>query len=139
MKAPHLLFQLRDLLLQAGRLGIERLGRPLPVGAVELLQIARDALLDLRQAPRHLGPREVLAPVVDRLELAAIDRNAGLRQKAHRAAQHDETGAHLANGATVVLAEISNRLVIEPGAPSATSPQRCAQPRARAGGSIEPG
>ena len=37
MKALHLLLQLRDLLLQAGRLGIEHLGRPLPVGAVELL------------------------------------------------------------------------------------------------------
>src|ERR1700687_4594779 len=123
----HLLFHLHDLLFQPARLVFEGLGWLLLVGAVELLQIARDALLDLRHAPLHLGPREVLVPVVDCLELAAIDRNAGLREKAHRAAQHDEAGADLANGAAVVLAEISNRLVIgSQTPPSATSPRRCA-------------
>src|SRR4029453_499281 len=47
MQALHLPFQLRDLLRQAARLGFERLGWFLPIGAVELLQITRDALLNL--------------------------------------------------------------------------------------------
>ena len=41
--------------------------RSLPVvqvGLIELLKIARDALLDLRYAPLHLGAREVLVAVV---------------------------------------------------------------------------
>jgi hypothetical protein len=46
--AEHLLFQLRDLLLQARRLGGLRQRWLLPIGAVELLQTAGDALLDLR-------------------------------------------------------------------------------------------
>ena len=108
----HLLLQLRDLLFQTVRLGFERLGRLLPVGAVELLQIARDALLDLRHAPLHLGAREVLVAVVHRLELAAVDRHAGLREQAHRAAEPDKPGADLADGAAIVLAEVGNRLVI---------------------------
>ena len=108
----HLLLQLRDLLFQAARLGFERLGRLLPIGGVELLQIARDALLDLRHAPLHLGAREVLVAVVHRLELAAVDRHAGLREQAQGAAQPNKPGADLADGAAVVLAEVSNRLVI---------------------------
>ena len=112
LETLHLLLQLRDLLFQAARLGFERLGRLLPVGGVELLQIARDALLDLRHAPLHLGAREVLVAVVHRLELAAVDRDAGLREQAHRAAQRNKPGADLADGAAIVLAEVGNRLVI---------------------------
>ena len=111
-KPPHLLPQLLDLLFQAARLGLERLGRLLPVGSVELLQIARHALLDLRHPPLHLGPREVPVAVVHRLELAAVDRDAGLRQQAHRAAQRNKAHAHLADGTPIVLAEVGNRLVI---------------------------
>jgi hypothetical protein len=40
MQALHLLLQLRNLLLEAGRLGLTRLRRLLPIGAIELLQIA---------------------------------------------------------------------------------------------------
>ena len=109
---PHLLLQLLDLLFEAARLGLERLGRLLPVGSVELLQIARHALLDLRHPPLHLRPREVPVAVVHRLELAAVDRHAGLRQQAHRAAQRNKARAHLADGTAIVLAEVGNRLVI---------------------------
>ena len=112
MEALHRLFQLRDLVLQAGRLGRARPRWLLPVGAVELVQIAGDALLDLRHAPRHLRAREVLVAVVHRLELAAIDRDAGVREQAHGATERNEPGADLPDGAAVVLAEIGNRLVI---------------------------
>jgi hypothetical protein len=42
-----------------------------------LVQIACNALLDLHHAPLHLGAREVLVPIIDRLEFAAVDRDAG--------------------------------------------------------------
>ena len=75
-------------------------------------QIARDALLDLRHPPLHLGAREVLVAVVDCLELAAINRDAGLRQQAHRAAQCNKLSTNFADGSAIVLAEVGNRLVI---------------------------
>src|ERR1700730_10069308 len=78
----------------------------------ELLQIARDALLDLRHSPLHLGAREILVPIIDRLELAAVDRDASYGEQAHRAAEHNKPAADLADGAAVVLAEIGDRLVI---------------------------
>jgi hypothetical protein len=59
MEALHLLFQLRDLLLQAGGLGRACQRWLLPIGAVELVQIAGDALLDLSHAPLHLQACEV--------------------------------------------------------------------------------
>src|SRR5262245_18939135 len=76
------------------------------------MQIARDALLDLLQTPLHLGVGEVLVTIVDHLELAAIDRNTRIGEQPHRAAERDETGAHLANGQAVVFAEVGNRLVV---------------------------
>ena len=75
----HLLAELGDLLLQPRRLGCEHLRGLLSVGGIELLQIARNALLDLRPAPLDLGAREVPVTVVDCLELAAVDRDAGAR------------------------------------------------------------
>src|SRR3546814_16876211 len=62
----------------------------LPIfGTVELVEIARHALLDLGQAPLHLAPRDVPVSVIDRLELAAVDRHAGLAQQAEPAAELD--------------------------------------------------
>src|SRR6202035_749908 len=78
----------------------------------ELLKIARDALLDLRHAPLHLGARKALVAIVHRLALAAIDRDAGLRQQIPRAAQRDKLRTHFADGVAIVLAEVGNRLVI---------------------------
>ena len=94
------------------RLGRERLRRLLPIGRVELAQIARDALLELRPAPLHLGLREVPVAIVDRLELAAVDRDARRREQTHLAAQLDEPRAHLADRSAIVLAEIGDRLVV---------------------------
>src|SRR5258706_15118166 len=51
------------------------------IGGVELAQIARNALLDLRHAPFHLSLREVVVARVHRLELAAVDRDARFRQQ----------------------------------------------------------
>jgi hypothetical protein len=52
--------------------------------------------------------RQYLGGVI--LELAAIDRHAGLREQTHCATERDKAGAHLPDGAAVVLAEIGNRL-----------------------------
>src|SRR5215208_5128715 len=84
----------------------------LQVGRVELAKIARHALLDLRQAALHLRAREVLVAVVDRLELAAVNRHARLRQQADLSAERHKLRTHLADRRSVILAEIGNRLVI---------------------------
>src|SRR5207244_9297740 len=81
-------------------------------GVVELAQIARNALLYLRQAPLHLSLREVVVARVHRLELAAVDRDARFRQQTHLAAQGDELRADLLDGRAVVFAEIGDGLVI---------------------------
>lgn len=46
-----------------------------------------------------------------------MTRDAGLREQAYRAAQRDEARAYLADGSTIVLTKISNRLVVGNQAP----------------------
>src|SRR4029077_16854407 len=94
------------------RLRRERVRWLLQVGSVELAQIPRHAFLDLSKPALHLRAREILVAVVDRLELAAVDGDARLRQKAYLSANGDELRAHLADRRPVILAEIGNRLVI---------------------------
>src|SRR5580658_6555191 len=84
----------------------------LQVGRVELRKIARYALLQLGTAPLHLSAREVLVAGIDRFELAAIDRNARLRQQTHQAAQFNKLHADLLDRSPTVLAEVGNRLVV---------------------------
>src|SRR6478672_2378213 len=85
LEALYLFFELAELLLEPrgpGRKLLRRhlTGSCLAIGGVELAQIARNALLDLRQAPLHLSFREVVVARVHRLELAAVDRDARFRQ-----------------------------------------------------------
>ena len=101
-----------ELLLQPRSLCGKRLRCWLPVGSIELAQIARNALLELCSAPLHLRAREVLIPVVHRLELAAVDGNARCRKQTHLAAELDKARAHLADGTPIVLPEIGDRFVV---------------------------
>jgi hypothetical protein len=82
------------------------------VGRVELAQIARHTVFELRPPALHLGTCEVPVAIVHRLELAAVDRHARRGQQAHLTAQIDEARANLADGAAIVLAKVGNRLVI---------------------------
>src|SRR3954466_16268355 len=54
----YLLAQRRNLLVEPGDLGLWY-GFPLAIGAVELGEVAGNALVDLRQPPLHLGLSEV--------------------------------------------------------------------------------
>src|SRR5258705_6723920 len=112
LKALHLVLKLGELLLEPRGLRDERLRGRLPVGGVELAQITRDALLELCPAPLYLRAREVLIPVVHRLELAAVDGNARCRKQTHLAAELDEARANLADRRAIVLPEISDRLMV---------------------------
>ena len=58
-EALHLLLESGELLLEMCGLRGKRLRSWLPVGRIELAQIARDALLKLNPAPLHLRAREV--------------------------------------------------------------------------------
>src|SRR3977135_4543476 len=80
VEALYFLAQLRDLLLEPRGLGL-RHRRTLAVSRIELRQIAGDALIDLFQAPLHLGLGEVLVTVVHRLELAAVDGQARIAKE----------------------------------------------------------
>src|SRR5687768_9871538 len=84
----------------------------MPIGCVELLEIARHALLNLSAAALDLRPREVAIPVVDRLELGAVDGHAGRVEEPQPAAEGNELGADLTDGPAAVLAEVGDGLVI---------------------------
>src|SRR6516165_1461072 len=84
----------------------------LQVGRVELRKIASYALFQLGAASLHLPAREVLVAGIDGLKLAAVDRNARLREQAHQAAQFDKLYADLLDRWSTVLAEVGYRLVI---------------------------
>src|SRR5262249_17904132 len=135
LEAMHLLLQLRDLLFQVARLGFKCLGRLLPVGGVELLQIARDTLLNLRHAPVHLGAREVLVAIVDALNLlpsmatlaCVTNPSCGTAQRSVRTLCGWRCHCPCGNR--------QSSCDLEPNVPSPTSPRRCAQPRAQAGDS----
>src|SRR3979490_3507166 len=94
VEALYLLTQRRNLLVEPGDLGL-RYRFPLAIGAVELREIPRYALVNLRQPPLHLGPRGVPIPRVDGLELAAVDRNARFAKQFKTAAKHHELTADL--------------------------------------------
>ena len=84
-------------------------------------------------------PREVLVAVVHRLELAAIDRDAGFvnrpiaRHSTINRAHTLRIARHCPCGSRQSSCDRAR------AGPSATSPRRCAQPRAQAAGSTEPG
>src|SRR5205823_419683 len=111
VQALNLLAQRRNLLVEPGDLGL-RYRFPLTVSAVELREIAGDALVNLRQPPLHLGLGEVPIPRVDGLELAAVDRNARFAKQFKAAAQHHELTADLADGLAIVLAEVGYGLEV---------------------------
>src|SRR5438552_2859138 len=111
VQALYLLTQRRNLLVEPGDLGL-RYRFPLAIGAVELREIAGDALVNLRQPPLHLGLSEVPIPRVDGLELAAVDRNARFAEQFKTAAQHHELAANPADGLAIVLAEVGYGLEV---------------------------
>src|SRR5277367_1896455 len=111
VQALNLLTQRRDLLVEPCGLGL-RYRFPLAIGAVELREIPGYALVNLRQPPLHLGLSEVPIPRIDRLELAAVDRNTCFAEQLKASAQLHELTAHLADGLAVVLAEVGDCLEV---------------------------
>jgi hypothetical protein len=90
-------------------------------GAVELREVAGNALVNLRQPPLHLGLGEVAVARVDGLELAAVDRNARFAEQLKAPAQHHKFTADLADGLAVVLPEVGYRFEVwhqAPGQPN---------------------
>src|SRR5262245_44516520 len=100
---PHLLLKLNQFLLQMRRLRRKRFRWFLPVGRVELSEIARNAVFKLHAPPLDFPPREVLVARVDRLELATVDGHAWAVQKAHLPTQHHELRADLFDRRPIVV------------------------------------
>src|SRR6516162_7776251 len=86
--------------------------RWIAVGAIELGKVACDASFQLLLSGLELMRREILVPVVHRLELAPIDHHQRLAEQADAAAQLDELGAYLADRRTVVPTEVGDRLKV---------------------------
>src|SRR5437016_12790666 len=87
VQALYLLAQRRNLLVEPVDLGL-RHRFPLTIGAVELREIASNALVDLRQTALHLGLSELPITLVDGFELSAVDYNARFAEPFNTAAQH---------------------------------------------------
>ena len=83
-----------------------------PVGAVELVQIAINALLGLLHVALHLRASEVSVSGIDRLELAAVDGNTCLGEQFKLETQRHKLGAGLADRSAIIRAKVGNRLVI---------------------------
>jgi hypothetical protein len=81
-------------------------GAFLAVHPIELLQVLSDALFDQLHPQLHLTARKVAVAMVDRFELAAVDRNNGLREHTESATQHDKLAAHAADRRTVLSTKI---------------------------------
>src|SRR6516165_2963310 len=86
--------------------------RRITIGAIELGEVASNALLQLLLSGLELMWCEVLVPVVHRLELAAIDHHERLTEEANAAVQLDELGAHLAHLSPGGPAEVGDRLEV---------------------------
>ena len=82
------------------------------IGLVHHRQVVLNVLFDPGDMARDAGPGVVAIPVVDRLELAAINGHHRIGEQLHMAAQVDEFPAHLADRLAVVFAEIGNRLEV---------------------------
>src|SRR3982074_388871 len=111
VQALYLLPQRRNLLVEPRDLGL-RYRFPLAIGAIKLREVAGNALVDLLQAPLHLGLRKVPVSRINRFELATVDRDARLAEQLKAPAQHHERTADLADSLTIVLPEIGYRLEI---------------------------
>ena len=86
--------------------------RRIAIGTIQLGQIASHALVELATPRFDLADGEVAIAAVDRLELAAVDRDHIMREDFHPAAYRGEAAAHRHNRGAVVLAEVGNRLKV---------------------------
>ena len=68
--------------------------------------------VELRAPAIDLASCKIAISIIDRFELAAVDRDARLRQQTHLATEIDEARTHPADRRAIVLAEIGNHLVI---------------------------
>src|SRR3954454_2735601 len=105
IEALYLLAQRRNLLVEPRDLGF-RYRLPLAIGAVELREVASYTLVNLRQAPLHLGLGEVPVTLVDGFELTAVNRDARLGEEFKAPAQHHKLTADPPDGLAIVLPEV---------------------------------
>jgi hypothetical protein len=80
--------------------------------AVQVFEIALDALINLREEFRQFVPGEGALFGIDRFALAAIDGHECPREAIQLLAQHRTLATDLPQGLQVVLPKVRNRLVI---------------------------
>jgi len=107
----HLLPKVMDLDAQPRRL-LKPVARPGAIVRVQGIQVALDVGFDLSLSPGDLAFGVVALSTVDRLELAAVDCDHGLREELQFAAQHDKTPAHVADALAAVAPEVGDGLEV---------------------------
>jgi hypothetical protein len=111
LQGLYLSAQSSDLLLDPGRAGLSYVAL-FAIRPVQGCEVALDARVDLLHPLANLGHREVLVAIVHGFELAAVDRNDGLRKQAQSAAQLDELAAHRSDRRAVVSTEVGDGLEV---------------------------
>jgi hypothetical protein len=107
----YFLAQRRNLLVEPSDLGLWY-RFPLAISAVELREISGDALDNLRQPPLRLGLSEVPIPDLTALNLLpSIATLASLTTQGVGASPRTH-GRNVADGLTIVLAEVGYRLEV---------------------------
>lgn len=104
-----------DAMISAGQMGgtfCPSLAGFLAVDPLGFLDIAPDLGFQMRKPAGDLPLAEVTVPVVDRLELAAVDCNRVALQHTDPTAELNGLCASLSDGSAVVAPEISDGLVI---------------------------
>ena len=98
-----------------------------------------NALLQLGSPPLHLRPCEVPVPVVDGLELAAMDRDARRRDKAHLTAELTKRAQTLRSPGRDPCGSPQSSCDQARAGPATTSPRHSVRLLVPAAGSTEPG
>src|SRR5882672_10264141 len=107
----HLLLEVGNLLFESRHTAFAHRGG-LAICTIKLGQVASSAFFHLFHTGLQLPVGEVLVAVVDRLELAAVNSNDGLRKHIQVPAQDDKLPAHATDGGAVVFTEVGDGLEV---------------------------
>ena len=84
----------------------------MPIGRIEVLEVAGDVLGNLLDPPLHLVGGEVLVAGVHRLELRTVDGDEGRSEQAQLSAQHHELRTGRLDRRAILAAEVGDGLVV---------------------------
>jgi hypothetical protein len=111
LELAHLLLDRLDLLLNVldARFRHERW---LAVRSIQFRHVSRDALVQLLQPRFKLAVGEVLIPIIDRFELASVDRHNRLGEQLQIPTHDDELATYAADSFAIISAKVGDRFEV---------------------------